>query len=113
MHKNLQYGKKKETTKPKNDRELDDSIPLRGTHEGRADMGVARGISTYRDDKPESPRKKRMLKGEDEFEVLENRVDFGFTLNNASYRNPDAATAARLKKMVERIEANKKKFNIK
>jgi hypothetical protein len=46
---------------------------------------------------------------EEDFEVLENKLDFGFTLNNASYRSPDAATAARLKKMVERMEAKKKK----
>lgn len=99
---------KKETTKPKKDSELDDSIPLRVSHGERADMGVARGIRACRDDKPESPGRKRVLK-EEEFEVLENKLDFGFTLNNASYRSPDVATAARLKKMVERMEAKKKK----
>ena len=98
---------KKETSKPEKDSELDDSIPLRVSHEERADMGVARGIRACRDDKPESPGRKRVLK-EEEFEVLGNKLDFGFTLNNASYRSPDAATAARLKKMVERLEAKKK-----
>ena len=44
---------KKETTKPKKDSELDDSIPLRVSHGERADMGVARGIRACRDDKPE------------------------------------------------------------
>lgn len=50
-----------------------------------------------------------MSKREEEIEVLENKLDFGFSFNNASYRSPDAATAARLKKMIERMEANKKK----
>ena len=99
---------KKETTKPEKNSELDDSIPLMVSHGERADMGVTRGIRACRDDKPESPGRKRVPK-EEEFEVLENKLDFGFTLNNASYRSPDAATAARLKKMVERMEAKKKK----
>ena len=99
---------KKETTKPNKDREIDDSIPLKGFHEERADMGIDRGIKACRSDKPESPRRRRVPM-EEEFEVLENKLDFGFTLNNASYRSPDAATAARLKKMVERMEAKKKK----
>lgn len=98
---------KKETTKPKKDSELDDSIPLMVSHGERADMGVTRGIRACRDDKPESPR--RRIPMEEDFEVLENKLDFGFTLNNASYRSPDAATAARLKKMVQRLEAKKKK----
>ena len=98
---------KKETTKPKKNSELDDSIPLRVSHGERADMGVTRGIRACRDDKPESPR--RRVPMEEEFEVLENKLDCGFTLNNASFRSPDAATAARLKKMVERMEAKKKK----
>ena len=97
---------KKETTKPKKNSELDDSIPLRVSHGERADMGVTRGIRACRDDKPESPRRRIPMK--EDFEVLENKLDFGFTLNNASYRSPDAATAARLKKMVERMEAKKK-----
>ena len=43
-----------------------------------------------------------------EFRVLEDKVDFGFTSDRAPFRNPDAAMAARLKKMVERMEAKKK-----
>lgn len=100
---------KKETTKPKKYSELDDSIPLRVSHGERADMGVTRGIRACRDDKPESPRKRRIPKVEEEFGVLENKLDCGFTLNHAPCRDPDTATAARLKKMVERMEAKKKK----
>ena len=102
---------KKETTKPKNEREIDDSIPLKGFHEERADMGIDRGIKACRSDKLESSRKisKRRVPKEEGEIILENKPDFGFTLNNASYRSPDAATAARLKKMVERMEAKKKK----
>ena len=48
---------KKETTKPNKDREIDDSIPLKGFHEERADMGIDRGIKAYRSDKPEPSRK--------------------------------------------------------
>lgn len=99
---------KKETTKPKKDSELDDSIPLRVSHGERADIGVARGIRACRDDKPESPRKRRIPKVEDDV-TLDNKPDFGFVLDRAPHRNPDVATAARLKKMVERMEAKKKK----
>ena len=99
---------KKETTKPKKDSELDDSIPLRVSHGERADMGVTRGIRACRDDKPESPRKRRIPKVEDDV-TLDNKPDFGFVLDRAPHRNPDVATAARLKKMVERMEAKKKK----
>ena len=99
---------KKETTKPKKDSELDDSIPLRVSHGERADIGVARGISGCRDDKPESPRKRRIPKVEDDV-TLDNKPHFGFVLDRAPHRNPDVATAARLKKMVERMEVKKKK----
>ena len=99
---------KKETTKPKKDSELDDSIPLRVSHGERADIGVARGIRACRDDKPESPRKRRIPKVEDDV-TLDNKLDFGFVLDRAPHRNPDVATAARLKKMVERMEVKKKK----
>ena len=99
---------KKETTKPKKDSELDDSIPLRVSHGERADMGVTRGIRACRDDKPESPRKRRIPKVEDDV-TLDNKLDFGFVLDRAPHRNPDVATAARLKKMVERMEVKKKK----
>lgn len=99
---------KKETTKPKMDSELDDSIPLMVSHGERADMGVTRGIRACRDDKPESPRKRRIPKVEDDV-TLDNKPDFGFVLDRAPHRNPDVATAARLKKMVERMEAKKKK----
>lgn len=99
---------KKETTKPKKDSELDDSIPLRVSLGERADMGVTRGIRACRDDKPESPRKRRIPKVEDDV-TLDNKPDFGFVLDRAPHRNPDVATAARLKKMVERMEAKKKK----
>ena len=99
---------KKETTKPKKDSELDDSIPLRVSHGERADMGVTRGIRACRDDKPESPRRRRIPKVEDDV-TLDNKPDFGFVLDRAPHRNPDVATAARLKKMVERMEVKKKK----
>ena len=99
---------KKETTKPKKDSELDDSIPLRVSHGERADIGVSRGIRACRDDKPESPRKRRIPKVEDDV-TLDNKPDFGFVLDRAPHRNPDVATAARLKKMVERMEVKKKK----
>ena len=99
---------KKETTNPKKDSELDDSIPLMVSHGERADMGVTRGIRACRDDKPESPRKRRIPKVEDDV-TLDNKPDFGFVLDRAPHRNPDVATAARLKKMVERMEAKKKK----
>ena len=99
---------KKETTKPKKDSELDDSIPLRVSHGERAEMGVTRGIRACRDDKPESPRKRRIPKVEDDV-TLDNKLDFGFVLDRAPHRNPDVATAARLKKMVERMEVKKKK----
>lgn len=99
---------KKETTKPKKDSELDDSIPLMVSHGERVDMGVTRGIRACRDDKPESPRKRRIPKVEDDV-TLDNKPDFGFVLDRAPHRNPDVATAARLKKMVERMEAKKKK----
>jgi len=98
---------KKETTKPEKDSELDDSIPLRVSHGERADMGVARGIRACRDDKPESPRRRRIPKVEDDI-TLDNKPDFGFVLDRAPHRNPDFATAARLKKMLERLEAKKK-----
>lgn len=100
---------KKETTKPKKDSKLDDSIPLNCSHEERADVGFTSGIRTCRDDKPESPRKRRIPKVEEELGVLENKLDCGFTLNHAPCRDPDTATAARLKKMVQRLEAKKKK----
>lgn len=45
----------------------------------------------------------------EEFEVLENKLDFGFTQNYASFRSLDAATEARLKKMVERMKAKMEK----
>ena len=71
---------KKEDTKPKNDSEFNDSIPLNGSLEERVgaridlgtwdsedsiplmaeesiDMGIVRGIRACRGDKPESPRK--------------------------------------------------------
>ena len=41
--------------------------------------------------------------------TLDNKPDFGFVLDRAPHRNPDVATAARLKKMVERMEVKKKK----
>lgn len=62
---------KKETTKPKNDREIDDYIPLRFACEERVGMGLVRDREPYRD--------------------------------------PTPAVEARLKKMVERLEAKKKK----
>lgn len=57
---------KKGTTKLMIDSELDDTIPLRGSHGEKADMGVARGLRACRDDKPESPRKRRIPKVEDD-----------------------------------------------
>ena len=56
----------KGTTKLMIDSELDDSIPLRVSHGEKADMGVARGLRACRDDKPESPRKRRIPKVEDD-----------------------------------------------
>ena len=56
----------KGTTKLMIDSELDDSIPLRASHGEKADMGVARGLRACRDDKPESPRKRRIPKVEDD-----------------------------------------------
>lgn len=56
----------KEPTKPIKDSELDDSIPLRVSHGEKADMGIARGLRACRDDKPESPRKRRIPKVEDD-----------------------------------------------
>ena len=102
---------KKETTKPKKDREIDDSIPLKGFHEERADMGIDRGIKACRSDKPEPSRKVtiRIAPKEKGEIVLEGKSDFGFVLDRAPHRNPNLATAARLKKMEERIEAKKKK----
>ena len=58
----------KETTKPIKDSELDDSIPLRVSHGEKVDMGIARGLRACRDDKPESPRKRRIPKVEDDLE---------------------------------------------
>ena len=72
---------KKDITKAKNERELDDSIPLKGFHEESADMEI----------------------------VLENKPDFGFVQAHAPFRNISPAVEARLKKMVERLEAKKKK----
>ena len=102
---------KKEITKPKNDREIDDSIPLKGFHEERAAMGIDRGIKACRSDKPEPSRKvsnRRTPKEEVEI-VLENKPDFGFVQDRAPFRNMTPAVEARLKKMVERMEAKKKK----
>ena len=64
---------KKETTKPKKDSELDDSIPLRVSHGERADMGVTRGIRACRDDKPESPRRRR-IRGIRWYKVIKNLI---------------------------------------
>ena len=102
---------KNETTKPEKDREIDDSIPLKGFHEERADMGIDRGIKACRSDKPEPSRKvsnRRTPKEEGEI-VLENKPDFGFVQDRAPFRNITPAVEARLKKMVERLEAKKKK----
>jgi hypothetical protein len=102
---------KKETTKPKNEREIDDSIPLKGFHEERADMGIDRGIKACRSDKSESSRKisKRRVPKEEGEIILENKPDFGFVQDRAPFRNITPAVEARLKKMVERLEAKKKK----
>ena len=102
---------KKDTTKPKNEREIDDSIPLKGFHEERADMGIDRGIKACRSDKPESSRKisKRRVPKEEGEIILENKPDFGFVQDRAPFRNITPAVEARLKKMVERLEAKKKK----
>jgi len=102
---------KKETTKPKKDRDIDDSIPLKGFHEERADMGIDRGIKACRSDKPEPSRKvtKRRTPKEEGEIVLENKPDFGFVQDRAPFRNITPAAEARLKKMVERLEAKKKK----
>ncbi len=101
---------KKKTTKPIKDSKPKDSIPLRVCVGSCIDMGVDRDLKSHRFDEPESPgRRKRKVPMEEEFEVLENKLDFGFTLDNASYRSPDAAIAARLKKMTEKLEAKKKK----
>ena len=102
---------KKETTKPKKDRDIDDSIPLKGFHEERADMGIDRGIKACRSDKPEPSRKvtKRRTPKEGGEIVLENKPDFGFVQDHAPFRNITPAVEARLKKMVERLEAKKKK----
>ena len=102
---------KKETTKPNKDRDIDDSIPLKGFHEERADMGIDRGIKACRSDKPEPSRKvsnRRTPKEEGEI-VLENKPDFGFVQDHAPFRNISPAVEARLKKMVERMEAKKEK----
>ena len=64
---------KKETTKPKNERVIDDSIPLK-----------VEGTIT-----------------------LENRPDFGFVQDYSQFRNISPSVEARLKKMVERLEAKK------
>ncbi len=58
---------KKETAKQIKDSELDDSIPLRVSYGEKADLGVARGIRAFKNDKPESPRKRRIPKVEDDF----------------------------------------------
>ncbi len=100
---------KKETTKPKNDSEIDDSIPLKGFHEERADMGIDRGIKACRSDKPEPSRKASKKRIPKEEIILENKPDFGFVQDRAPFRNISPAVEARLKKMVERLEAKKKK----
>ena len=100
---------KKETTKPKNNREIDDSIPLKGFHEERADMGIDRGIKACRSDKPEPSRKTSKKRIPKEEIILENKPDFGFVQDRAQFRNISPAVEARLKKMVERMEAKKKK----
>jgi hypothetical protein len=48
-------------------------------------------------------------KEDNDFLVLENKLDFGFTMNQAAFRNMDDATIARLKKRVERLQARMKK----
>ena len=100
---------KKETTKPNKDRDIDDSIPLKGFHEERADMGIDRGIKAYRSDKPEPSRKASKKRIPKEEIVLENKPDFGFVQDRAPFRNISPAVEARLKKMVERLEAKKEK----
>lgn len=100
---------KKETTKPKKDRNIDDSIPLKGFHEERADMGIDRGIKACRSDKPEPSRKASKKRIPKEEIILENKPDFGFVQDRAPFRNISPAVEARLTKMVERMEAKKKK----
>ena len=100
---------KKETTKPKKDRNIDDSIPLKGFYEERADMGIDRGIKACRSDKPEPSRKASKKRIPKEEIILENKPDFGFVQDRAPFRNISPAVEARLKKMVERMEAKKKK----
>ena len=100
---------KKETTKPEKDREIDDSIPLKGFHEERADMGIDRGIKACRSDKPEPSRKASKKRIPKEEIILENKPDFGFVQDRAPFRNISPAVEARLKKMVERLEAKKEK----
>ena len=84
---------KKKTTKPIKDSKPKDSIPFRGCIGSCIDMGVERDIKAHRFDEPESPGRKRRK----------------VPIDNASHRSPDAATAARLKKMTEKLEAKKKK----
>ena len=100
---------KKETTKPKKDRDIDDSIPLKGFHEERADMGIDRGIKACRSDKPEPSRKASNKRIPKEEIILENKPDFGFVQDRAPFRNISPAVEARLKKLVERMEAKKEK----
>jgi hypothetical protein len=100
---------KKETTKPNKDRDIDDSIPLKGFHEERADMGIDRGIKACRSDKPEPSRKASKKRIPKEEIILENKPDFGFVQDRAPFRNISPAVEARLKKMVERLEAKKEK----
>ena len=57
---------KKGTTKLMIDSELDDSIPLRVSHGQKTDMGIPRSIKACSSDKPESPRKRRIPKVEDD-----------------------------------------------
>ena len=100
---------KKETTKPNKDRDIDDSIPLKGFHEERADMGIDRGIKACRSDKPGPSRKASKKRIPKEEIILENKPDFGFVQDRAPFRNISPAVEARLKKMVERLEAKKEK----
>lgn len=100
---------KKETTKPNKDRDIDDSIPLKGFHEERADMGIDRGIKACRSDKPEPSRKASKKRIPKEEIILENKPDFGFVQDRAPFRNISPAVEDRLKKMVERMEAKKEK----
>lgn len=99
---------KKETKKKLKDKDERTWIHVRDCAE-KADMGITRGIRACREDKPEYPRKRKIPNEEEVFGVLENKLDCGFTLNHAPCRDPDTATAARLKKMVERLDAKKKK----